>query len=507
MSLGLKYTSIPPALIFLRALRAKHFILFSLSMTALLANLLAISLGGLFDSEARVFVASDNFTQPLSPLVLPQLSSEDPNFPEDIGRFVFTFGQDGEEHFIVANSNITQGTPLPPWVANDYYFLPFESSSGKASVSHKAITRGFGGVLDCKPIEDPIFEASKGLGPMVSIAATTDAGEKVRCNSDSEPDIEGLNGQNVSGQYTYTLGLDVSGLNISQFGNESLTNACSNILVIGWARAKALETDSGPTIDFGSPSTKNVTLICHQTLKTSLFEVTVDSEQRVQTYQRAGPEEDFTTFLDKATPISTFTRELATLVQTLTRKGDSMVSYRNSSATLSWPHYLSSSIQNTSFTDPSQPLASFDTLASAYGQVYSLAVAIIFGLHAPEIFAAETIPLVIPGTTTTLIQRIRMEPRMFYISATILSLNVLVAIVAYTFRPKSFLPRLPDTLASEIAYFHASQALKDVGGTAGMTSRARERHLRSLGHRYGFGVYVGTDGKSHKGVERSGLLL
>ena len=77
----------------------------------------------------------------------------------------------------------------------------------------------------------------------------------------------------------------------------------------------------------------------------------------------------------------------------------------------------------------------------------------------------------------------------------------------FTARPKRFLPRLPNTLAAEIGFFYASQALKDTAGTANMNSAMRERHLAKLGWEYGYGQFMGKDGKVHLGVERMGSIL
>ena len=61
---------------------------------------------------------------------------------------------------------------------------------------------------------------------------------------------------------------------------------------------------------------------------------------------------------------------------------------------------------------------------------------------------------------------------------------------------------MPTTIASQIAFFAASHALEDLKGTSAMTTQGRNRYVESLGSRYGFGRFLGTDGKTHVGIER-----
>lgn len=74
---------------------------------------------------------------------------------------------------------------------------------------------------------------------------------------------------------------------------------------------------------------------------------------------------------------------------------------------------------------------------------------------------------------------------MFYIANALLGFSTLSSAVIFTTRPRRFLPRLPNTLAAEIGFFYASEALKDTAGTVDMSSARRERHLAKLVREYG----------------------
>ena len=99
-----------------------------------------------------------------------------------------------------------------------------------------------------------------------------------------------------------------------------------------------------------------------------------------------------------------------------------------------------------------------------------------------------------------------MDPVMFYIAIALLGFSTLASVVIYSWRPKKFLPRLPNTLAAEIGFFYASQALQDAAETAHMNSAMRGKCLATLEHEYGYGEFTGSDGKPHTGVELMELI-
>jgi len=99
-----------------------------------------------------------------------------------------------------------------------------------------------------------------------------------------------------------------------------------------------------------------------------------------------------------------------------------------------------------------------------------------------------------------------MDPTMFYIAVVILGFQLIAGAIIFAWMPRRFLPRFPYNLASEISFFYASRALSDVAGTANMSSAMRSRHLKGLGWTYGYGKFMGSDRKSHVGIERMNLI-
>lgn len=73
-------------------------------------------------------------------------------------------------------------------------------------------------------------------------------------------------------------------------------------------------------------------------------------------------------------------------------------------------------------------------------------------------------------------------------------------------RRHPFLPRQPGTISSVLAFIHQSKMLIDFDGTAQQTTLERKQKLDRLGKRYGFGWYVGRDGKRHLGIDFEPLI-
>ena len=97
--------------------------------------------------------------------------------------------------------------------------------------------------------------------------------------------------------------------------------------------------------------------------------------------------------------------------------------------------------------------------------------------------------------------RILVSSSLFIIAQIILGIYTSVAICIYLRRPGRFLLRIPTSIGAIVALFAASEAVCDMHGTSLFTKRERRKHLGSLGKTYGHGTFVGTDGRSHEGIE------
>ena len=93
-----------------------------------------------------------------------------------------------------------------------------------------------------------------------------------------------------------------------------------------------------------------------------------------------------------------------------------------------------------------------------------------------------------------------MGPVIFYIAAAIPAFSNIASVVIFVARPKRFLPRLPNTLAAEIGFFYANEALKDTAGTAHMSTTMRESQLAKLGWEYEYGKFREIFCRGERGV-------
>ena len=134
VSLDLKYTSLPPQPVFLRAFRARHFLLAAVCTISVSANILGVSLSGLFQTNILSMESNSTFAAQYLPV------------------FDQTDGSTGSDHIYIAKSNFSDGTALPPWVSRDRFFVPFSlnTKSDKGDVeAYRATTQGFGMKLNC----------------------------------------------------------------------------------------------------------------------------------------------------------------------------------------------------------------------------------------------------------------------------------------------------------------------------------------------------------------------
>jgi len=65
------------------------------------------------------------------------------------GVLVETFAKDTGEHWLGVNTNVIEGTDLPAWVTDEFYFLPFQWEPGNKDGLRTLTTQGYGVNLTC----------------------------------------------------------------------------------------------------------------------------------------------------------------------------------------------------------------------------------------------------------------------------------------------------------------------------------------------------------------------
>ena len=503
-SLGLKYTNIPPVLIAPRALRHGHIILFLASMMVITANFLAVALGGIFDRGFKPLTSDLVVTYPFTTGI--NIDPEMMNSRQlDV---VGTFAKDAEKHWLVVNTNVIEGTDLPPWVTDEFYFLPFESEPGNKSDLRTSVTQGYGGRLACWLLASDTFQLNTPPGGKVDfeIGATMPRldGDSLHCQSNNSMSTELLK------EGTHPFAVEwVWDLKASNRSDQKAVQACSSLILAGWGRGKAsFNQTADPDSIFPATMQSNTTIICSQQISTGQFKVTVDGEGHVKKSKLIGElKYNDPTIFNHTTTVGNFTAQLAILFRTPPGKRIDGGIMHNDNSSRGFSQFIGEYLINKTLSDPSTPPPSFEDAQQALSIFYKRFFAILLAQNQDRIFVpAGKVHRSEVGELESLKPRMSMDPMMFYIAVVILGFQLITGAIIFASRPRCFLPRFPYNLASEISFFHTSSALSDVAGTANMSSAMRSRHLRGLGWTYGYRRFRGSDGKKHVGIERMSVI-
>ena len=505
-SLLLKYTSLPPQLIVWRALKARHWLLASLSCTALLANVLTLGLSGLFSVRLITHGSDISLLQIYSPYLSEQ----------GLSRFdkqsTYMYGQ--ADPLYVATANFTKGTSLPAWTTPHHYFPPMDlgtSGSPNGSTIYTTQATGFGAVLQCSDLN------SANSNDTVAFSFDSDATNMSLVTSHRQPDTSiiqckpyswflGADGDTkdkrgtfakLDGDPAVSKALEVSNLMLpledDSVGAEE--HFCSGLLVKGWIRANTTLGSNNTVQDTTATSTF---ISCKPVLRSALFSISVLPSGHIL----------------HSSQLSNFTYNppdanlsLAMTAITTSLGGTTSPTWHNHTVAVDWTSDMIKKLTGTAlFQDPAAAVPTFQTASSTLGDLYSRLFAIQMSLLSPQLLPLPT-PQNHPATLTTPQRRIFLSQPLYLVTTTILTINIAVCIVFYSTRPTPFLPRLPASIASQITYFAASGVVDDIcadlnmhNGEAGI-----KEHLRALdehGWRYAYGKFVGRDGKVHVGMER-----
>ncbi|KAL8645927.1 MAG: hypothetical protein Q9226_007079 [Calogaya cf. arnoldii] len=492
-SLKLTYTSLPPQMNIWNALRAQHYILGVVCAIGLSANLLAVSLNGLLQIDSFLMTEGTNLTR-----------RYESNFSQHQVQVV------SSDHHYVAKANITDGVALPPWTTSDTFFVPFdlktESKYGNVS-SIRASTQGFSIRPEC--VRTNFSDTALVIGKPFSvyIQQRTPNGGSISCGGFARP-YGGHNNTNSALEVLTQL-QPIDPLQGDEFDREAtlLVNAtkeekvtCRSILVAGFLRANL-------TVDINDTKTDNsnqnpvpeilkinslssLWMMCRSSIATAPYEVSVDPTGRVQSYVATGPEVNNPTdaFSNGTTPVSFINS--ATFA--LAHGRDTLPYWHNDTFVDTWFAYFIKTMSNsTMFVDPEQPVPLLEHVLPYVEDLYRRLFAIVLSQNQDWLAKAEE-GSTIPGVLFASSQRVLVSRPMFVITVVLLVANMAVAILYWTRRPKKMLPEMPYTVGSVLAMVHAS----------GLRKEARKQEEWKKDWKFGYGRFVGTDGKPHVGIER-----
>jgi hypothetical protein len=525
-SIDLDYSSLPPQLVFFKALKARHFILATVCVMVGLAKLLAIAFAGLFSQSSANMLHATNFNQPYDLKFVPINGSIGPLAGQTFGSLTFSGayqGGNGEDQFLVAESNYTRNTPLPPWTDHAMFYQPLfadgssNSTFGTNNTQYEAVTKAFGAELDCTELDlDDNFEAVLTMDKRAdgitfssyasaNVTIPKDSGN-IQCYSrdvlEVRPGPIRQTTECVEGPGALEL---VFQFRPRENATQEESDACTRPVVFGWVR----DPQGSCPLGRGRQLTKKNSLFiqCQPRLMAGSAKIRVDASGRlvheaedliVKKIEENGFEEMFSN-----SPINLIGQSGLYLFSA------GSPGWHNDSFSNDFIHYFMYRASNSSrLLDPNKSVPTFKDVLGPLNKAYSNLFAIWLGTNKDNLLVRNEI------NNADAIEAWRVEPEqrlflstpMFIISEAILCTYAIVAILVYLRRPGQYLARLPTSVAAVIALFAASAAVQDLRDTSHLDKKGRAKHLKTIDGRYGYGSFVGPDGSVHIGIEKSPFL-
>jgi hypothetical protein len=513
-SIDANYNSLPPQLVFFQALKSKHLVLAAVCAMALLANVLAVAFSGLFNQQRIDVSYTTSMQPPYQFKLVPINGSIGP-----IDGFTFGSGQasgayhggDGQDQFLIAESNFTRNTSLPSWTDDTMFYMPIFPEIDRKDLSNgttfEARTKALGASLDCKPLQlnsDFKVEITANLQASLNISIPSGSG-KVRCTNRASLSIG--KGPTMRDRTCSTspssLELVIT-LDPRKNATQQETDVCTGSVILGWMRGA--EGLCGASQNVSMSKRETLFVQCMPKVITGSAIVRVDASGRLQQ-----PAKDVS-WDQKANGESLFSTDPINLIgqsnRYLFRNRASL--HNDTYATDFFNHFVRRTINSSQLIDPNTPLPTFEEVVGPINKAYSKLFAIWLGNYKRNLFLPITIQSAeqIEGVSLQSEQRLFLSKTMFVISEAILCTYMVVAIWVYARRPGQYLARLPTSIASVIALFAASTAVLDMQGTAHLDGKGRAQHLKKLNSRYGFGSFIGGgDGRVHIGIEKTPLVV
>lgn len=526
-TLSARYTAILPQLVSWRALCARHYLLCVLGMVALTSHLLIVSLAGLFEQR---YVSMQSH--------LPARRLFEP-------RTTPTASYAQVDPFYIAVANVSSNTSMPNWATPQYSFIPIElPESQDPHAVYVANMTGYGADLDCQQLSSTNKSVTYDLS-FIAGTNTTAASVQMRLGttfSRSDGRIttcEFFESDTDLGNYNPTIGvlgqqsaLEIAGGMLVEPPTSSLSDHafCNTRMISAWIRAqprKSLTEAKRNTSDATGMyiDHQETVVLCEPRIKAAQFEVRFyhngsiiqAKSLNLPTYELP-PEVQFMNSIDN--------------IRTVWGSGPNLryPQWHNDTFARDWPNYLlkmSSPDAVKIYLDASQPppdaKRAMADLSDNFSRLFVAHLAIrqdsLVPISNTTTTDSPSISTLIPVTIITNEERLFLSKPMLIISVTLLTIDVLAMLAFRLNLSKAFLPRMPFTLAAQIAYFSSSRVVDDIVEAA-IAERRKDRnendddqdditdHENPLAnHRYGYGRYIGKDGQPHIGIQREPFVV
>lgn len=512
-SVDLNYNTVPPQLAFVRALKALHVRLAIICLMSILANVLAVSLGGLMFEDSAASAKSTAMQAIYAPTFKFINATDDVPFNSNDDRS--SSGRSMMDQFYQAMSNITAGTDLPPWVDEQWAYLPVEFPVTEEASTYEVKTYGFGTAYHCAPLESKVMTyetISLDVGSLTAVVNLTVPvslanGSMQVCTGQGDTFAGGTKRiarfdiPPSSGRYALELGVTLS-----------YDVACEQHLVAGWIRADFVDLaredwvhmydglnttlENGTVMEVYPPTyyklqleSMNQTLIdCKPDLLQVEAKIEVTEDGRVVRSLPAEP---------------TLLTNEAFIKQANHFVSDNGATWHSNATSIDFVNWLmAQSSHSNKLVDPNEPVPAFEEVSSDFETMNRRLAAIVIAQNLPLLFEPAADNAQTTGSTLVPETRIFISFPAFVVSVAILCPYILTTMWLYVSRPWRSLPRLPTTLASIMAYVAPSNALRHMSIHDTEDDRVDRKQWK-----WGYGSYIGPDGKRHTGVEGVQWLL
>jgi hypothetical protein len=499
-SIDLKYSSLPPQFVMFKAMRAKHFILSAVCAMALFANILAVAFSGLLD-ERTLSVGHDAKTFPTYDARLKEHIS---NSSLNINPFPFYY----------AMANFTSGTPMPQWTGDAAFHLPVSYDAQLNQSDHLKLidVPTLAARLDCDQVG--LSHGSSWSFGRGSFANTSTQWTNLTV---SLPNPEGnlftCTTKDLYMGSTYLpwpcsskqmMAVELIAPLMSPAAAESgaqpaYNDACQGLIIGVWARKSASDMCEENSYDMADDQA--MAMVCKAEVMVQSVNVTLNGDHYVlDDDSEASP----SVFSGSDELIREASHALWTTLGSENRGLYNGGTWHNDSFPSDWHNYVMNSMApDAGLLDPTMPLPIFEETAVLFTQSYQKLFAIWLGLDHERLLSQTTNESTAINATIVRPEiRIVVSYPMMILSSIILGLYIVVAIAVYARRPGKFLPRLPLNMASDIALFAASKAVTEMDEDKKSTQESGADWKR-----FGYGSFIGTDGRPHVGVERAPFVV
>ncbi|KAH7163537.1 hypothetical protein B0J13DRAFT_538772 [Dactylonectria estremocensis] len=466
-SIAATYSTVPPQLAIFGAIKSRHIMLTLLCLAAILADVLAVSLGAVFN-EKPVTV---EYPQAFQPLYKPQFNDE--VLLENAG----INNQITLDFLAITLANMSYNSQLSPWTSTEYFFLPHSIAKAEESSPNDEYTlrtRGFGIDANCTSIP----------------ASTHIFSEQYLGNTTSNTTIEACEDQTrLAVQRSIDYGLQWPSTNVSASlegalfpYTDNLSLPCTPPITVAWTRAPdGVKENATFTISYA---------VCRPIFETAMFDVTVDEEGYVLGYKRVSSIGSTLNYPNSKNHTKSF-------VQTL--NGNAIgysTRWRNNTSTGTWlGEFMVWENGNRDSLDPSLPVPDPTEQIPALNRVYSRLFAAFLGVQ-PDFLERTENEEPIKGKRSGKETRIMMDNTACIISLCVLCIDLVIVLAFYLPKTLYVLPRVPTTIGSVLAYIVPSRAVQNGAPPSGWKDQT-----------FSFGRYVASNGRSYVGVEMDPHVL